>query len=90
MTTAAQIAVEQNSGMRARWQIIQMLRRPRTAREIADTLRLGKTTAGQHLNKLEAMGIARRAEVVDQMQIWELATPAKKSEVTFTTRRVQA
>lgn len=75
-------------GRSTRIQIVKMLAKPRTESEMAEALSLVRSTINWHLNKLEAMGIVRRAEKVHQIQIWELATSDKKGEVVFTSRRV--
>lgn len=74
-------------GRSTRIQIVKMLAKPRTESEIAAALSLVRSTINWHLIKLEAMGIARRAERVYQIQIWELAKSEKKNEVAFTSRR---
>lgn len=61
-------------GRNSRAQIVKLLRKPRTVNEMAEALSLHRSVTGWHLNKLEAMGIVRRAEKVSQIQIWELAT----------------
>lgn len=77
-----------DDGRSTRIQIVKLLHKPRTANEMAIALSLVGSTINWHLNKLEAMGIVRRAEKVSQIQIWELATSDRKSEVAFTSRRV--
>ena len=77
-----------DDGRSTRIQIVKLLHKPRTEGEMAEALSLVRSTISWHLNKLESMGIVRRAEKVHQIQIWELATSDKKSEVAFTSRRV--
>lgn len=62
-----------DDGRSTRMQIVRLLRKARTQNELADALSLSGSTINWHLNKLETMGIVRRAEKVHQIQIWELA-----------------